>query len=374
MITNNRIHSARTIDCFGRDVGLHYRSCVGVDSKKHHLAELLMKRSTTDCYSRLIGVLGIICAVVASFVDVGVANALPASSVRRLFVTNNTFIGSSQQIISSNLDGSSPQLIASTLGGSMDVDVFENNIYWTENIAGRIRRAALDGSGVETVFESTSSFPTIISASISIDPIGRRVYWANQQVADMRSVSLDGTDPQILSIAGLDTPYAVAVDHIHEKLYWTEYRFRRLYRANLDGSSPELLVQDGGSLPTVDGLALDLVEGKVYWTNRLLDRVQRANLDGSQVETIVMASGSGSNFRDIEIDPISRKLYWVDDRKDISEMSYIYRANLDGTGSELLMELVGQATGLAISVPEPSAAILLAFSLLGGSGYRRRSA
>lgn len=362
-----------TTDCFDRNVRLHYRSCVALDFNKHHLAELLMKRSATDCYSRLIGVLGVICTL-AAFVAVDEANALPASSVRRLFVTNNTYIGSSQPIISSKLDGSSSQVIAFSQGGALDIDAFENHIYWTENNFGKVRRASLDGSGIETLFQATPSFPAVMPAGLAIDPAAKILYWSNQQINDIRSMSLDGVNPQVLNISGLDTPYALAVDHLNEKLYWSEYRFRRINRANLDGSSPELVVQDGGDLPTVDGLALDLVEGKVYWTNRLLDRVQRANLDGSQVETIIMASGSGSNLRDIEIDPISRKLYWVDDRKDISEMSYIYRANLDGTGSELLMELVGQATGLAISVPEPSAATLLAFGLIGASCYCRRSA
>jgi hypothetical protein len=331
-----------------------------------------MKRSTSYSPYQLVKVLCFLYALALLFVDAEQAMALPSLSGRRLFVTNNTYIGSSQQIIASNLDGSSRQVIALTQGGALDIDALGNHIYWTENNFGAIRRASLDGLGVETIFQAASEFPAVMPVGLAIDLIGKRLYWSSQQVNDIRSINLDGTNPQTLSISGLDTPYALAVDHLSEKLYWSEYRFRRINRAGLDGSSPELVVQDGGDLPTVDGLALDLVEGKVYWTNRLLDRVQRANLDGSQVETIVTASGAGSNFRDIEIDQISRKLYWVDDRKDISERSYIYRANLDGTGTELLMELVGQATGLAISVPEPGAITLLTLSTIGASRFRRR--
>lgn len=298
--------------------------------------------------------------------------ALTAASPRRLFVTNNTYIGQSQQLISANLDGSSPQVIASTQGGSLDVDVFNGHIYWTEGNAGRVRRASLDGSNAETLFQAEPSFPFAMPAGFSIDPVGGRLYWSTQQANGMRSMKLDGTDQQVLSIAGLDTPYAVAVDGAEGKLYWTDYRLHRIYRANLDGSLPELIVQDSGALPAGDGLALDLAGGKMYWTNRMLDAVQRANLDGTQRETIITMSGAGSNLRDIEIDPISQKLYWIDDRKDISERSYVYRSNLDGSGRELLMELVGQASGIAIGVPEPSALMLLGLAACGSLLRRRQ--
>jgi len=300
------------------------------------------------------------------------AYGLTAPSPRRLFITNNTYIGQSQQLLSANLDGSSPQVIALTQGGSLDVDVFQDHIYWTEGNVGRIRRASLDGSNAETLFQAEPTFPFAMPVGFSIDPAGERLYWSTQQANGMRSMKLDGSDQQVLNIAGLDTPYAVAVDGAQENLYWTDYRLHRIYRSNLDGALPTLIVQDSGDLPSGDGLALDLTGGKMYWTNRMLDTVQRANLDGSQRETIITTSGVGSNLRDIEIDPISQKLYWIDDRKDVSERSYVYRSNLDGSGRELLMELVGQASGIAISVPEPSALMLLGLAACGALHKRRQ--
>jgi hypothetical protein len=319
---------------------------------------------------------GVVILVVATHCFAGATRAAAVSSNRRPFVTNYSNFstaGAPQQIISANLDGTSPQVIATPPGGSSDIDFFENQIYWTESRGARIRRASVDGSNAETIFQGSFNIPNAeFPIQLAIDPIKRRIVWTNQDADNIMSANLDGTDRQTVNIAGLDTPYAIGVDHLREKIYWSEFRFRSIFRANLDGSDPELIVQDGGSLPTLEGIALDIAGGKIYWTNRLLDKIQRANLDGSGVETIVVASGAGSNFRDIEIDPISGKLYWVDDRKDISDRSYIYRSNPDGSNQEMLMELVGQASGLAIGVPEPTGSTALACSIVSLLAFRRR--
>ena len=66
-------------------------------------------------------------------------------------------------------------------------------IYWMEK--GRIRRAILDGSGVENVLQG---MPNVTDLALDIN--GNMIYWGNWQIHIIQRSKLDETDREDLTI------------------------------------------------------------------------------------------------------------------------------------------------------------------------------
>lgn len=127
------------------------------------------------------------------------------------------------------------------------LDLQNGKIYWTELFGGRIGRANLDGSSVETFLFASS-------------------------------------------------PRGVRVDAAGGKLYFLESGTDRVKRANLaDGSNVETLV----TLPSaalLELLELDLRAQKMYWTDFGLDNIQRASFNGSGLEVVQQSPNSIDSY------------------------------------------------------------------------------
>ena len=116
-------------------------------------------------------------------------------------------------------------------------------------------------------------------------------------------------------------------------------------RANLTGTELELLVPAAAEDERPISVAVDVDGGKLYWTYETPEggKIQRADLlDGGNVETLITDVGSPV---EIEVDASDGKIYFV------SRTDGIFRADLDGTGQELLVPLP-RCTGLALDVPD----------------------
>jgi Low-density lipoprotein receptor repeat class B len=278
---------------------------------------------------------------------------------RQLYIIDNPVISPNQMFLASR-DGSNPHVLFQPGPGAADVEVFEDHIYWTENYTYSVRRAKLDGSGAETIYQTPLIGPVPVPAGLAIDSVNRRVYWSNQNVGQIRSSNLDGSDSRLFASPLVTTPYALQVDPAGGHLYWTESGGQHICRADLDGSNSTVLYQDAGRGPTLFGLALDHVERKMYWTNDQLKAVRRANFDGSNVQTII-SGPTQSKYTDLEIDPISRQLIFVDSLKQWIDRSYILQSELDGTNIRTLVDLFGDISGIAVSIPEPATGTMAAW-------------
>ena len=212
-----------------------------------------------------------------------------------------------------------------------------SRLYWTDAEADRIRRAHLDGSGVEDVVDSGLVNPR----GLAVDSAAGKLYWTDYGTDRIQRANLDGSQVEDLVTEGLQIPLALALDAASGKLYWTDNGTDKIQRANLDGSQVEDLVT---GLRTPLGLALDAAAGKLYWTDSGADKIQRADLDGSQVEDLVT---TGLQIpRGLALDAAAGKLYWADSGTD-----RIQRANLDGTEIEDLVTTgLGTPRGLALDV------------------------
>jgi hypothetical protein len=92
------------------------------------------------------------------------------------------------RILSSNLDGSDQQIAIGVLGpvfkpGNLAIDPGAGKIYWTDAVARFVRRANLDGSAVEDLFDATGIGSP---KGITLDLPTGRIYWG-QEVNDFDS-------------------------------------------------------------------------------------------------------------------------------------------------------------------------------------------
>lgn len=220
----------------------------------------------------------------------------------------------------SNLDGTNIEDIITGLTFPRGVarDVTTNKIYWSEDLPSDIERANLDGSSREVLIHSQF----IQNLHIALDVPHNKIYWSDvYNVNILRANLADGSGIQLLHKG---VGFGIAVDNIHNKLYWTDI-LASIRRSNLDGTAVETLIQGP---PTFDprGIALDIESGKMFWADIFHDVIFKANLDGSSAEILIDGLG---NPADVALDSIEAKIYWTD-----TEAHKIQRANLDGSAIE----------------------------------------
>jgi hypothetical protein len=74
------------------------------------------------------------------------------------------------------------------------------------------------------------------------------IYWTDYDGGDIRRANLDGSGVQTLS-SSLPGPAGIGLDLVHGWMYFTEYNSGNLLRANLDGTGRTLL-KGGVTHPT----------------------------------------------------------------------------------------------------------------------------
>ena len=200
-------------------------------------------------------------------------------------------------------------------------------MYWTEEGIATVRRANLDGTGVEDLVTGRRREP----GGIALDVAAGKMYWTDggsRRDLAGRPGRLQRRDHHVRqrrpggSRAGCRCRQGVLGRHHAENIRW----------ADLDGSNVEDII-DGG-LSDTKSIALDVATGSIYWINFGMPTIQRADLDGSNVGSLVEEfRGYGVYPQDIALDAEAGKMYWVEE----IEMGSIKRANLDGSGIEELL-------------------------------------
>ena len=252
----------------------------------------------------------------------------------------------SGKIQRANLDGSNIETLFTLEKGpySFALDVNEGKIYWSDGKRGsdvsRIRRANLDGSNIETlVFSMSGPF------DLTLDVDGGKIYWVGRN--ERRRANLDGSNIETLFGRYERGDFALDVDR--GKIYWIDEDIRR---TNLDGSNLEIVITEDelyDGLPerhlhsySGSGLVLDEDEGKIYWTQEwewwVLDKmsIRRANLDGSNIETLVVTE-KNHNIYSLTLDRDRGKIYWAEKEMGTGDGSNLRRANLDGSNLETVI-------------------------------------
>ena len=188
------------------------------------------------------------------------------------------------------------------------------------------------------------------------------MYWTSADAGIIYRASLDGSNVETLITKSDEEFFSLALDVAGGQIYWTAWIYdpdlgeaNIIYRANLDGSNVETLIT---SSEYVGGLTLDVAGGQIYWTSIESEGfseegiIYRANLDGSNVETLITRSSEG--LLDLALDVAGGQIYWTAftaiDPEGVPEEGIIYRANLDGSNVETLIDEQNLPFFLALDV------------------------
>jgi hypothetical protein len=225
-------------------------------------------------------------------------------------------------------------LIATLLMGYFQLAA-DDFIYWTERSANPpatgfpswIKRAKLDGSGMETIFQNAGSDQTVV-VGLALDVAHGYLYTGNSEW--LFRLNLDGTG-QVNLVPAIDQVRNISLDLIHGKIYWVEgaHGHNAIRCANLNGSNPQTLIDVGfAGLFTI---ALD-PSSKLYFfynVNSGSDTIQSMNLDGSGITTIYDLGGPDFDSDDLDIDLGRSKLY----KTGVGAFGGdgIFQASLDGS-------------------------------------------
>ena len=144
----------------------------------------------------------------------------------------------------------------------------------------------------------------------------------------------------VIACGGVDSSAAVG------DIYWTTLRGRSIKHS--DPTSLALVEKIFLSgLSVTRGIAVDVEGEKVYWGGKQPDGIFRANLDGTGDEVLIQRQESTNIPYDIAIDPRGGTMYFTD-----RFANDIFRANLDGTNVQVLVD--GPTGGAAASAgPQP---------------------
>lgn len=267
----------------------------------------------------------------------GVSVAAPAGDFPALYWTNRG-VGfmqtSSDGVTVQNLNS-----VDTSIAKDVEVDATRGKLYWIETRD--IKRANLDGTGVEFLASTENIF-----RAIGLDTVNGHIYFVGIDNAGedfIGRMDLDGNNRQTLfshhtDLTGYTTTADLAFDPNSGYLYWLTTNNNDLIRRALpDGSNRQTVIANPGYSPRK--LRLDLTNQKMYWTsNAAPHSIQRANLDGTGKEILVTDTSVALGF---DIDIPGGKMYWAngtyDHDGDSAYDGAIQRANLDGSGLETLI-------------------------------------
>jgi len=236
------------------------------------------------------------------------------------------------------------------IGNSIRIDRINAKIYWSEG--GAVKRANLDGSGVETLATVPNGIGPVFP-----DVANGKIYFVRRYGidGDLQRMNLDGSGNELLFTFHPATDYMVGdiwVDGANGHVYWTNTNgTSSIERANLDGSGRQIIVSPAGINPM--SLQLDLAGGKIYWTaNDMSASILRADLNGANQQLLVTGVNVARGF---DLDLANGKMVWAEG----SQGGLIQAANLDGAARTTLLGPLGVASfgdlpGLAVGLPAGS--------------------
>lgn len=206
-----------------------------------------------------------------------------------VYWTDNFSSVDAADIHRANYDGSN-RAVLTDYGGSfglngIDVDPANSRMVWsTGNAIHRDDASPATGQNIQTVTATNSH-------GIAIDAAAGKVYWSSLATASIRRANLDGTGLE--TVVSLSFPaWDLALDLANGFVYWTEPRLQRIARADLDPlTNDATTLLSGASLGGLNGLTLDVANDRMFWVQDNVtnagSRIFTSTLSGANVQTLI---------------------------------------------------------------------------------------
>ncbi|RXN19841.1 low-density lipo receptor-related 1B-like protein [Labeo rohita] len=204
----------------------------------------------------------------------------------------------------------------------VDYDAFEERIYWADVKTQTIKRAFINGTGLQTVISGDIQN----CRGLAVDWLSRNMYWlsSENEETQINVARLDGSLKTSV-IHGIDKPKCLTVHPAKGKIYWTDGNTINV--ANMDGSNRKVLHQNQRE-PV--GLSIDFPAGKMYWISSANGTINRCNLDGSGFEVIESMKRDLTKATALAV--MGGKLWWADE--DLAQLGTV--AKRDGRNPAVL--------------------------------------
>lgn len=186
----------------------------------------------------------------------------------------------------------------------------------------------------------------VVSIAIRDQPI-KRLYFTDRTDGRVKYIALDGSPVPIIqefSHSGMGKPYGMCIDTIRGKVYCTDYKYQLMFQYNMDGSDVQTLMSE----PTRNfdsPFGIFALEDKIYWADTA--GIHRANLDGTGTEVFidVEITTAPEMPLDIAYDHIGDRIFFTNDKYEFS--GGVYVVDMDGSN---LTKLVDGTNGGALAL------------------------
>ncbi len=228
---------------------------------------------------------------------------------------------------------------AAILPQALAIDAASETVFWTDFNSGLVRRANLDGTGVNVIVTGLNQ-PT----ALAVDPEQGCLYISELGAARIVRVRLDGTDQQTVH-SGITT-FGIAFDPHERQLYWTDTTLGRIQRSDDLGTNIETAITSAGIFPI--GIAIDAVNRRVVWTDFLANQIRGLDLlDGTT--TIIAGAPAAISPTTLAINPTHQEVFWVNNTD-----GSIWSGNYDGTSiNEVMISETFDPYGIGVLASPP---------------------
>lgn len=199
---------------------------------------------------------------------------------------------------------------------------------------------------LKSVFLKSLSVLFIVSAIqyLSLNEAFAQIYYVSDDTLWVQENS--GENPRFIAEGSSLPIRSATVDTSAGFIYWSQEGAinSEIYRADLDSLESELIAES----PAARGITVDTVNNKIYWADLSNDgSIYRANTDGTGTEVLVAGESDGvtNGILDIDLDVANEKMYWV-------KSGAVMSADLNGSDVTAVVEMATyiQPTGLVLDV------------------------
>ncbi|XP_062513076.1 low-density lipoprotein receptor-related protein 6-like isoform X2 [Corticium candelabrum] len=196
---------------------------------------------------------------------------------------------------------------------SLDFDVVNNRVYWTDVRLKRISRAFVNGTSVEEVPLREAHEPQ----ALIIDWIGHNVIWSDKDprldssigMGRLWMMTIDGYYIRAILWKNVGRVRGLAVDPKTGFIFLLDENKMTIEKVLPDGSNRSVVCRDVSGV----GLTIDYEERQIYWTDPNTNSIKFADLSGLNKRTLI--ENSRQLVFPYAITTLGKYVYWTDMHK-----------------------------------------------------------